>query len=159
MIKQSAFDLFVSHSQLIVYDASREEPYNDWTLRHVELGFAWRQGSVSFSTLEEAGLHEIHIVGATDPCALAADAVRVIEVPFEASSQGRIEIASITDSASKPFIPGLYQLRFEIMGRIGDAKPKIRLSFVPCCSPVFRLARADAALTPGDRLLLTACPA
>ena len=49
------FDLFASYSQVSVFMAKLDSPFNDWEQEHVEQGFAWREGSVSFATLEEAG--------------------------------------------------------------------------------------------------------
>ena len=42
------FTLDISYSQLVVFQKGMENPFNDWENTHVDQGFAWRPGSVSF---------------------------------------------------------------------------------------------------------------
>ena len=49
------FELFSSYSRVAVFRAGLEKPFNDWEQDHLDQGFAWREGSVSFATLEEGG--------------------------------------------------------------------------------------------------------
>ncbi|MBN9391540.1 MAG: hypothetical protein J0I20_26140 [Chloroflexi bacterium] len=49
------FDFYISYSQLIIFDNELEAPFNDWRPEHVAQGFSWREGSVSFRTLEDNG--------------------------------------------------------------------------------------------------------
>jgi hypothetical protein len=44
------FNLNISYSQLAVFDASLDQPLNDWTPEHADQGFSWRPRSVSFRT-------------------------------------------------------------------------------------------------------------
>ena len=53
------FQVFVSYSQLSVFDPTLSEPVNNWTSGHVAQGFAWRPGSVSFKSLSESGTHNV----------------------------------------------------------------------------------------------------
>jgi hypothetical protein len=89
------FDLFASHSQIAIFAAGIGQPFNDWEQEHVDQGFAWRAGSVSFATLEEAGtVHcEALVSEAWQP---HPDGDRAIRVPFLVESES-VEIASISD--------------------------------------------------------------
>lgn len=46
-----SFTLDISYSQLAVFQKGMENPFNDWEDTHVNQGFAWRPGSVSFGSL------------------------------------------------------------------------------------------------------------
>lgn len=103
----------VSYSQLAIFCSSLSQPFNDWEQRHVDQGFAWRLGSVSFRTLTEFGIHliEVNVVDVFDSVSTAA--VRVIDVPFEIPVSGDVEIASISDSVPLSLPSGQYCLRCE----------------------------------------------
>jgi hypothetical protein len=50
----ASFSLMVLYSQIAVFDRDLPNAFNTWTQRHVDQGFAWRSGSVSFGTIEGA---------------------------------------------------------------------------------------------------------
>lgn len=89
----ASFSLLISYSQVAVFDSALEHPFNLWTERHVQQGFSWRPGSVSFATLEEAGQHDIEIDVVPDDVALSPEAIRIIQTPFEVPQSGSIELA------------------------------------------------------------------
>ncbi|MEO7590107.1 MAG: competence protein ComJ, partial [Byssovorax sp.] len=93
------FDLFVSYSQVSVFTAGLGSPFNDWEQEHVDQGFAWREGSVSFATLEETGTLHCEAVVA-DPWRPHPEAERAIRVPFNVAGDGSVEIASISDGVT-----------------------------------------------------------
>src|SRR5207249_8431330 len=97
-MESSELGISVSYSQLAVFDHSLERPFNEWTDRHVAQGFSWRPGSVAFRTIEEGGRHVVTVMLGAHESELAADAVRVIDVPFEIPLDGAIEIGSISES-------------------------------------------------------------
>jgi Competence protein J (ComJ) len=110
---QLQFDLFVSYSQVSVFTAGLDKPFNDWEPEHVDQGFAWREGSVSFATLEEAGALHGEVVVA-DTWRPHPEAKRAIQVPFRVTGDDSIEIASISDGVVfKLGALGSYQLVFE----------------------------------------------
>jgi len=149
--------IFVSYSQLAVFDHSLERPFNDWTERHVAQGFAWRPGSVSFATLEEGGDHLVAVsledMRNDEP---PIDAVRVIDVPFEVPPSGSIEIGSISDCRSVELPAGHYQLRFENYRASEGKLPRVHLLLHRDGNPHFRVIKAEIAAVD---LLLTASPA
>jgi hypothetical protein len=114
------FPLSVSHSQIAVFDSALDKPFSFWTDRHVQQGFAWRPGSVSFGTIEEGGRHLVEVVTASEDTQLAADAVRVIQVPFEVPASGNIEVASVVQGVPLSLPAGKYALRFEGFQPKGD---------------------------------------
>jgi competence protein J (ComJ) len=147
-----SFPLEVSYSQIVVFDSSLEKPFNDWTDEHVQQGFAWRPGSVSFGALEGDGSYAIELV--TEVAEVLPQAERVIQVPFEVSPGGSIEIASIPDSRLVSIPPGVYQLRFECCPEL-----RVRLVIIKSQNPSFEIVRADAELSRTKDLVLTAWPA
>ncbi len=156
---EASFFLDVSYSQVAVFDSALEHPFNLWTERHVQQGFCWRPGSVSFATLEESGRHVIEVDVASDEVALSFDAVRIIETPFEVPQSGSTEFASISDSVAMELTPGSYTLRFEYSPARDMSLPRIKFVFVKSEKPSFKILRADSALNAADDLLLSALPA
>jgi hypothetical protein len=147
--------IYISHSQILVFDATMERPFNDWTRQHTKQGFSWRPGSVSFSTVDGDGDALVEVIVADNSIDLPLEAVRVIDVPFIVPSNGSIEVCSITGGELVDLAPGPYQLRFESHGLLADGRQKIKLIFWPSSNAIFKVARADAELDLRDGLLLT----
>jgi hypothetical protein len=148
---------FISYAQVAVFDSALEHPFNLWTERHVQQGFSWRPGSVSFATVEEAGQHQIEIDVVSEDSAWSSEAVRIIQTPFDVPQSGSIEIASISESIAISLAAGPYSLRFEYFSSANG--PKIRFVFIRSERASFKTLRADAAITASDDLLLSAEPA
>lgn len=151
------FELFYSYSQIAVFRPSLANPFNDWTKRHVAQGFSWREGSVSFSTLDETGRAQITVEDGT-AFVPEASAERAIVVPFEIDSDGKVECAAISESRVVEMQPGKYALHFET-GRNNDATPWIRFFFVPQEAVEARILLTGPRLTPQYPLLMGAVPA
>ena len=157
MMKKNEFDLDVSYSQVTVFHAGLDEPFNDWTDDHVNQGFAWRRESVSFKTLIEAGQHRVELVISDEFQPVGSGVVRAILVPFTVPKKARIEIASISDGTEHKVPAGSYSLRYEAF--MLDKTPHVRFSFLPKSKLDFVVEVADAELSPPKKLLLTAKPA
>jgi hypothetical protein len=147
------------YGQLAVFWASLQQPFNDWSQKHVNQGFAWRQGSASFRTLEESGEHAVKVEVFDLPTAVSDNAVRVVEVPFEVPADGKIEVASIGDSFQLTLPVGLYSLRCEFFPKSHNKCLPVKLVFSRSDSPVFKIIRADAELVIEGPLLTEAIPA
>jgi hypothetical protein len=89
---------------------------------------------------------------------ISPEAIRVIETPFEVPASGSIEIASISESVPLSIPPGTYSLRCECLPISDASKDKVRFVFTRADNPSFKILRADAAITAGDRLLTSASP-
>lgn len=151
--------LDVSHAQLAVFVSSPKQPFNDWTDRHVDQGFAWRPGSVSFRTLVDAGAHavEVNVVDRMGP--IRHDALRVVEVPFDVSQDGALEIGSIAETLPVLLPAGTFLLRCEFLHPPGADGERVAMTFAKGEAARFAVVRADAELNPGDELLTHADPA
>ena len=152
------FDLFASYSQVSIFTAGLDTPFSDWEQAHVDQGFAWRAGSVSFATLEESGtIHCEALV--SDTWLPHLEAVRAIRVPFSVESDS-VEIASISDGAIfKLGMLGACSLVFETWI---DARSDmhVRLTFVPHESTVTpAILKADNDFHPPTQLRMVARPA
>ncbi len=154
------FSLFVSYSQISVFNPSLRDPFNNWSSQHVNQGFSWRPGSVSFRTLSESGVHSVEILTAPYFAYNPSDtAVRVIEVPFMAQ-ETEIEVASISESKIVTMEPGQYALRFCVYPAGKEAVPHVKFCFLHGLpSPKFELIKTDLDLAPESELMLTAEPA
>ncbi|QJC51721.1 competence protein [Paenibacillus albicereus] len=139
---------------------SLSQPYSDWTDDHVGQGFAWREGSVSFGALGDVrSLVELEL-GERLP-EPAADAVRVIVVPFHADGSG-VAVGSILSATLTAELPaGSYALQFEAFmpGEDSEGPGRYRLAFAPSESPAARIVRQDEELDPPAELVLTATAA
>lgn len=155
-----SFSLDVSHSQVAVFDSGLQQPFNGWTESHVNQGFAWRPGSVSFATIEEAGRHSVSLDVVSGNVGVSPEAIRVIQTPFEVPQTGAIEVASVSDSVPFSLPPGTYALRFEYFCASAVSDPWIRFIFIKMVNPSFEILRADSGLsTKAGDLLLSAAPA
>jgi hypothetical protein len=152
---QISFDLHVSYSQVAIFQSALAEPFNDWKVQHVAQGFAWRPGSVSFSTLLEDGVYviELDVVGEVQP--VSPGAIRAIEVPMEVVGDGAMEVASISDSVSLTLPTGQYCLRCELFRDEDQSKPRLKLIFTRSETCAFSILRADRRLTAGEGFIIT----
>ncbi|QGM46565.1 competence protein ComJ [Methylocystis heyeri] len=155
MISSVEFPILVSYSQVTVFDHSTEGPFNQWTSAHVAQGFSWRPGSAAFRTIAESGPHLVTVIVDTIEGEQPADAIRVIEVPFEAPNDGVIEIGSISDSSLLEVPPGTYSLRFECYQPLSGQPARVRFLFLRKANPSFCIVRADPELNSEGQLLLT----
>jgi hypothetical protein len=151
--------LEVSYGQLAVFASSLQQPFNDWTDRHVAQGFAWRPGSVSFRSMVEAGRHTIETEVANHVGVVHPDAVRVVEVPFEVPADGSVDVGSIAETVPLSLPAGLYLLHCEFLQPASAAGERVRLIFARKDTPRFAVVRADPELSAGGELLTTAQPA
>src|ERR1041384_2036552 len=145
------FSLYISNSQLCIFDSSVQTPFNDWTEEHVKQGFSWRPGAVSFGTLEESGPIEV-TVEIKEQINLRASTVRAIQVPFTVTENGGVEVATITDSKQLKINPGEYSLVFEV-GLEEDHNMWCCFTFLTNPSKEAKILIADDELSPPERLL------
>ena len=104
--------IFVTYSQIAVFQTNLENPFNDWTDKHVLQGFSWRSNSVSFHTLDEDGEMRVKFQINNSFKKINKDTIRAIRVPFETNS-GLLEVASISDGINVEIPSGKYSLYFE----------------------------------------------
>jgi hypothetical protein len=152
--------LGVGYSQIVVSNSAIDNPFNDWAQRHVDQGFSWRPGSVAFGTLENYARCDVEVwVNAIqdrpDPAA-----VRVIQTPFQVSSEGSITIESVISyQIMVKLDPGQYNLWYECFASALELQGRIKLVFTRTDTPSFAILRADPGLRLDGELLLTAEPA
>jgi hypothetical protein len=150
------FQLPFSHSQIAVFQGDLENPFNDWEDTHVDQGFSWREGSVSFSTLTDGGTIDVEVV-VKKAWSIDRAADRIIRVPFLVSETG-VEVASIISGQTLDIAPGTYSLYFET-GMKENAMAWCRCTFVPDKSPAPEILKADKILRPRAELDMHANPA
>jgi hypothetical protein len=155
----ATFNLEVSYAQLAVFDARLTNPFNDWSDDHINQGFAWRPGSVSFATLETTGTIAVTLTPPGPVSQQGAPPTREILVPFTVPAHGEVEISTISGSVPVQLPKGEYALTFR-HGHSADGAMHATLSFDPVTSPVMaEILRADDALRPPDKLVMAAQPA
>jgi Competence protein J (ComJ) len=152
------FIIDVSYNQVSVFDANLDDPFNDWSDEHVAQGFAWRPGSVSFGTLENAGTLAADVYRSKTFDESSSSASRVIAVPFSVPAHGNVEVASIASGVSLQLPAGEYELTFE--HGIDDRGMWACFYFRAVPATVApRIVRADAELTPPATFVMAAQPA
>ena len=151
------FIIYVSYSQVSVFHANIESPFNNWLPKHVEQGFAWRAESVGFKTLEENGDLVVYIA-VKSTFELDNDCVRAIRVPFTVPNSGDIEIASISDGNELQIVPGNYSLFFET-GINAEEGMWGRFTFCKEYSQQAEIVKSGKNLKISGDLLMTATPA
>jgi hypothetical protein len=155
----STLEFELTFGQLAVFESALEKPFNDWTARHVAQGFAWRSNSVSFRSLVESGRHSVEVRLESKVGALHAETVRAIDVPFDMTGSGAIEIGGISETVPILLPPAKYLLRCEFLAGNSEPAHRIRLTFANGEAARFAVVRADAELSSHDELLTDAEPA
>jgi hypothetical protein len=152
-----AFQVYLSYSQLCVFLSTLTEPFNDWSDRNFSQGFAWREGSVSFRSLVEDGEHQINLFINEPLVELESNVVRAVRVPFE-STDGNIEIASISDSTPLDIPTGKYSLQVEFLSLIEGQVPEVNIRLNKGETD-FVILKADKEIERDGELDLKAEPA
>jgi len=104
--------LYVSYSQLSVFLAGVENPFNGWSDEQVKQGFTWSRESVSFKTIYQNGDAIVNVFIKNkfipDPKSQGT-----ISVSFEVPRGRMVEIATITQGRLIEIASGKYILCFE----------------------------------------------
>ena len=152
------FDIEIAYGLIAIFAASLENPFNDWSAEHIAQGFSWRPGSVSFRTLIDAGAHSVELTLVEHFSTPSSDAIRVIEVPFDAPADGAIEVGGVMETVPFSLAAGSYMLRCEFYLPV-ESVWRVRLVFSFGDKSHFRILRADSEITITDGFLTTAQPA
>jgi hypothetical protein len=169
----ATLELAAAYSSVAVFDPDLEKPYNNWTDRHIEQGFSWRDGSVSLSTVASTGVKvEVWLSEQQD---LLSHTQRAIQVPFIIHKSGQVGISDISGEDHIVEVPeGSYNLIFENGLRSDvECSPRddelglrpmwCRLSFIISSSPHAEIlkeeGRVEIPLSPTYPLLMEAEPA
>ena len=149
--------LYVSYSQLAVFAVGLDQPFNDWSPRHVAQGFAWRQESVSFR-FPEWDANTTVTVSIRDKAPDEIDGMWAVRVPFSLVGGRGVEVASISDSFDvAELADGTYDLYYAVSA---EDPRTCELVFVPVREslPPSVLVAGDG-LEPESPLLMEADPA
>lgn len=149
--------IYVSYSQICIFLSSLSQPFNDWSERNFSQGFSWRPGSSSFRALVEEGDHKINFFINEPIPEMDENVVRAFKVPFE-TMDGKIEIASISDSTHIELPNGKYSLQVEFLNPEEDSAPEINIRMNKGKSEFFILKADEEVILEGN-LDLMATPA
>lgn len=152
-----SFRLFITYSQLAVFRPELQHPFNDWSSEHVAQGFAWRDGSVSFRTLEDSEEYRIDVCRETE-IHMKEGALRAILVPFTIMEPGQCEIASLSDGKIIDIEAANYAIFYQT-GYFDNDRVWIQLSFIQMEHVAPQIILADEELSPAEPLLMEAFPA
>ena len=149
------FDLDINYAQLSVFDADLERPYNDWTPAHVQQGFAWRPGSVSFA-LPDAKAAQVTVTLAASRVTPGPSAKRAVVVPI-VKHDADLVVGSIMSTEHQLALPaGRYGLLFEASD---DAPCSVNLTFYPSTEDEFAVLLAGKDMNPDAPIVREAEPA
>lgn len=125
-MKKFSLKIYLSYSQICIFESSLSNPFNNWSDKSFNQGFSWRDRSVSFRTLLEEGNHLITIFINEPIPELDEDVVRAFKVPLD-TSDGNIEIASISDSIPLKIPEGKYVLQIEFLTVSQNKNPEVNI--------------------------------
>lgn len=100
--------VFVSYSQICVFDSTLEAPFNPWSDEDSAKYFVESDRSVSFRTEHESGNYVVELTD-VDHGGGRDDLIRRIEPLAAISSDGLIEVASISDG---------FRVEQQVFGRV-----------------------------------------
>lgn len=113
-MKVFKFDTQVLYSQVVLFNQDIEYPFSDWTDAHVNQGFVWREGAISFGTLTESVDSTINFIYLTQKdyhLKWSENSKIRISLPFKVTDI--IEFGSLFDTVEVELPKGLYQVYFE----------------------------------------------
>jgi hypothetical protein len=87
------------------------------------------------------------------------NAIRVIDVPFDLSASGSVEVGSIPQTVPLDLPQASYLLRCEFLNSMREDVSRVRLLFAREEIPHFSVAVADKDLIVEEELLTYAVPA
>jgi hypothetical protein len=168
-----SFELLAAFSAIAVYDPLLAVPYNNWSKQHVQQGFTWQPGSVSFATI---GSVEVATeIWLSNTLELLVETQRAVQVPFSVGEQNQIGVAGIGGIDKIVEVPsGTYNVLFENGFRydvecdeeddeLGLRPMWCRITFVASQSPQAAILRdvpglPEGQLTPTYPLFMKATP-
>lgn len=155
-MNEITFDSKIFYSQLAVFQYDLNHPFNDWNDTHINQGFTWRAGSVSFGTLsnDEKCKITIRVIGKKE---VDIDVIRAIVVPFNVDKEG-IGVGSIMETTAIPIEEGMYELLFSVK-LLENGLAHYFLEFIRNDNPIPSIIKADKELIPPSVLLMEAEPA
>lgn len=154
-MSEFSFETEIFYSQIALFQYGIDNPFNDWNELHVNQGFSWRDGSVSFGTLSSDGDCKI-TVKLTKKVETDGDIIRAIVVPFKVK-KGGIEIGSVMETVAIDIPEGNYELLFTANST--NNAEHYTFSFIENENPTARVLKADNELNLPDNLLMEASPA
>lgn len=150
--------LNIAYSQICVFQQCLKNPFNEWRDEYLAQGFSWRFGSVSFATIEPDGPARVEVFSRV-PFDLEARAQRVIRVPFEVPTDGKVQIASIGDEITLELACGIYSVTFA-HGVDDGQEMWCRFVFEETKTPIFaKILKTDGQIDGNRPLLMNAKPA
>lgn len=155
-MSEVTFNCDVMYSQIAVFKYGLDNPYNDWNDIHIQQGFSWREGSVSFGTLSDNIECKV-TVKLAEKIECDKEVIRAIVVPFKLEKEG-IEIGSIMETIAIDIPEGSYELLFTVK-KLDFKNEQYSITFVKCDNPIPRILIADEVLNAPEELLMEAKPA
>lgn len=147
-----------SYNQVVVFDDSESAPGSLWNDEHWSQGFARREKTVSFATLEQAGKASVKVLlGWPNDLRSAA---RVIAVPLQVPS-GTLHIEGPEEYPAFRAVnvkPGTYMVALAQKSD-GAGNLTFELFLDKRTEERSRILKADDALNPPENLMETAEPA
>ncbi|MGD6849144.1 competence protein ComJ [Rossellomorea aquimaris] len=154
-MSEFSFETQILYSQIALFQSGLVTPFNDWNETHVNQGFSWREGSVSFGTLSSDGDCKV-TVKMTKKIKTDGDTIRAIVVPFNVE-KGGIEIGSVMETVAIDMPEGTYELLFTATN-VNNIE-HYTFSFIKSEYPNAKVIKADHELNLPDNLLMEANPA
>ncbi|WP_330949750.1 competence protein ComJ [Virgibacillus sp. MG-45] len=154
-MSEFSFETEILYSQIALFQYGLDNPFNDWNEIHVNQGFSWREGSVSFGTLSSDGDCMI-TVKMTKKIESDDDIIRAIVVPFKVE-KGGVEIGSVMETVSIDIPEGTYEVLFT--AKNVNNTEHYTFSFIKSENTTARVLKADDELNSTENLLMKANPA
>lgn len=105
-------EMQIVYSQVVLFNNDIEYPFSNWFDTHVNQGFVWREGTISFGSLDKSCDSLINVIlKKTDDFEWDIDSKIQIALPFYVSST--IEFGSLFETVEVDLPKGLYQVYFE----------------------------------------------
>lgn len=143
-------ELNVSYRQFSIFNADIENPFSNWTDKHVEQGFTYRDNIIGIMTINENCNLDIKL---NKDSIIYDNSIRGYIFPFSVNSNEVIEVASISDSFQVSIAKGQYSLIIQL-----QENDKCIISFVDnsIINDNIRIVKADESIKRTNDLILQA---
>jgi len=146
----------IVYSQVVLFNNTIEYPFSNWSDTHVNQGFVWREGTISFGSLDESDDSLINfILRKTNDFEWDIDSKIQIALPFHVLST--IEFGSLFETVEVDLPNALYQIYFE--AKEVNNRGIYNITFVQNSNPISIVNCLEDGRNPPVNLLMDGEPA
>lgn len=137
--------LMIEYTQVLVYNKNHPSPGLIWTNEHVQQGFAWSEGLVSFGVPDHDDECRLQVILSDDTELSHVDVIWAVQVPYVVTEP--LQIGTVFDTQEVNIPAGNYNLIFEALKADEEYSYILRLRFVKTKDTAFVILKQGGDIT------------